>query len=160
MLVRWKDGSTTWIALKGLKESYPVQLGEYAVQSRLAEEPAFAWWVPYTLKKRNRIIAKIKSKFCVRTHKFGIKIPKIVAEARAIDAENGNTIWWDAILKEMKNVRPAFKVWEKSEGEIPIGFQHIKCHLIFDAKMGENFRRKARFVAGGHTTEVPDYLIT
>jgi hypothetical protein len=32
--------------------------------------------------------------------------------------------------------------------------------LIFDVKMGENFRRKARFVAGGHTTEVPDYLIT
>ena len=26
--------------------------------------------------------------------------------------------------------------------------------------MGENFRRKARFVAGGHTTEVPDSLIT
>ena len=26
--------------------------------------------------------------------------------------------------------------------------------------MGENFRRKARFVAGGHTTEVPDSVIT
>ena len=26
--------------------------------------------------------------------------------------------------------------------------------------MGENFRRKARFVAGGHTTEVPESLIT
>jgi hypothetical protein len=32
--------------------------------------------------------------------------------------------------------------------------------LIFDVKMGENFRRKARFVAGGHTTEVPESLIT
>ena len=160
LLVRWKDGKTTWIALKDLKESYPVQLAEYAVQSRLAEEPAFAWWVPYTLKKRNRIIAKIKSKYWVRTHKFGIKIPKNVAEARAIDAENGNTFWWDTILKEMKNVRPAFEVWEKSKEEIPIGFQQINCHLIFDVKMGENFRRKARFVAGGHTTEVPDYLIT
>jgi hypothetical protein len=72
LLVKWKDGSTTWIALKGLKESYPVQLAEYAVQARLAEEPAFAWWVPYTLKKLNRIIAKIKSKYWVRTHKFGI----------------------------------------------------------------------------------------
>jgi hypothetical protein len=30
--------------------------------------------------------------------------------------------------------------------------------LIFDIKMGENFRRKARFVAGGHTTEVPSEL--
>ena len=160
LLVRWKDNSTTWIPLKDLKESYPVQLAEYAVQSRLAEEPAFAWWVPYTLRKRNRIIAKAKSKYWLRTHKFGIKIPKTAAEARQLDAENGNTFWWDAILKEMKNVRPAFEAWEKSKEDIPIGFQEIKCHLIFDVKMGENFRRKARFVAGGHTTEIPDSIIT
>ena len=25
ILVKWKDGSTTWIALKDMKESYPVQ---------------------------------------------------------------------------------------------------------------------------------------
>ncbi|KAI2493253.1 Reverse transcriptase (RNA-dependent DNA polymerase) [Fragilaria crotonensis] len=149
VLVRWKDGSTTWVAMKDVKESFPVQLAEYAVQTRIAEEPAFAWWVPYTLRKRNRIIAKVKSKYWIRTHKFGIKIPKNVAEARAFDAENGNTSWWDAILKEMKNVRPAFEVWEKSANEIPPGYQQIKCHLIFDVKMGENFRRKARFVAGG-----------
>jgi hypothetical protein len=27
--------------------------------------------------------------------------------------------------------------------------------MIFDVKMGENFRRKARFVAGGHKTTTP-----
>ena len=37
ILVRWKDGSTTWIALKDLKESYPVQLAEYAVAARISE---------------------------------------------------------------------------------------------------------------------------
>lgn len=160
LLVRWKDNSTTWVALKDMKASFPVQTAEYAIEMRLAEEPAFAWWVPYTLRKRNRIIAKLKSKYWVRTHKFGIKIPKTVAEARQFDEENGNTMWWDAILKEMKNVRPAFEAWEKTKDEIPIGFQEIKCHLIFDVKMGENFRRKARFVAGGHTTDVPDSIIT
>ena len=155
LLVRWKDGSTTWVALKDLKESYPVQVAEYAVEARISEEPAFAWWVPYTLRKRNRIISKLKSKYWVRTHKFGIKIPKTVAEARALDLENGNTLWWDAICKEMRNVRPAFEAWDKDISEIPIGYQEVKCHLIFDVKMGENFRRKARFVAGGHTTDVP-----
>ena len=30
--------------------------------------------------------------------------------------------------------------------------------MIFDIKMGENFRRKARIVAGGHTTETPAAL--
>jgi hypothetical protein len=158
VLAQWKDNSSTWIAMKDMKESYPVQLAEYAVAARIAKEPAFAWWVPYTLRKRNRIIAKLKSKYWVRTHKFGIKIPKTVVEARAFDLENGNNLWWEAICKEMRNVRPAFEAWDKSESDIPIGYQQVKCHLIFDVKMGENFRRKARFVAGGHTTEVPSTL--
>ena len=161
LLVRWKDGSTSWIALKDLKESYPIQLAEYAVQARIAEEPAFGWWVPYTLKKRNRIIAEVKSKYWVWTYKFGIKVPKTIAEAtRQFDGENGNTLWWDSILKEMKNVRPAFEIWEVSKEDLPPGYQEIKCHIIFNIKMGKNFRRKARFMAGGHTTEVPDSLIT
>jgi hypothetical protein len=58
----------------------------------------------------------------------------------------------------MQSVCPAFEAWKKSESDLPIGFQHVKCHLIFDVKMGENFRRKARFVVGWHTTEVPSTL--
>ena len=62
LLAQWKDGSTNWISLNDLKESYPVQTAEYAVVAKIAMEPAFAWWVPHTLKKRNRIISKVKSK--------------------------------------------------------------------------------------------------
>ena len=46
LLVQWKDGSTNWIALKDLNESYPVQVVEYSVGARISMEPAFAWWVP------------------------------------------------------------------------------------------------------------------
>ena len=53
------------------------------------------------------------------------------------------SLWWEAICKEMKNVRPAFEVWEKDISQIPPGYQQIKCHMVFDVKMGENFRRKA-----------------
>ena len=158
VLIEWKDGSSTWVALKDAKESYPVQLAEYAVASRISEQPAFAWWVPFTLRKRNRILAKVKSKYWVWTHKFGIRIPKTIKEALALDAENGDTQWWDAICKEMRNVRPAFEVRDKDVSKLPVGYQEVKCHMIFDTKMGENFRRKARFVAGGHTTEVPSLL--
>ena len=69
MLIRWKYGSTTWVPLKDMKESYPVQLSEYAVLTRIQEEPAFAWRVPPVLWKRNRIVAKVKSKYWIRTHK-------------------------------------------------------------------------------------------
>jgi hypothetical protein len=38
-----------------------------------------------------------------------------------------------------------------------IGFQQeIGCHIIFDVKM--DFSRKARFVAGGHTTMAPSSM--
>jgi hypothetical protein len=155
LLCRWKDGSTTWVKLKDMKEEYPVQVAEYSVTSRISSEPAFAWWVPWVLKKRNRIISKVKSKYWIRTHKYGIKIPKSVAEAKRLDEENGNTLWWDAICKEMKNVRIAFEEFEGTKADIPPGYQHIDCHMIFDVKLGENFRRKARMVAGGHKTETP-----
>ena len=46
--------------MKDIKDLYPVQLAEFAIQNKLQDEPAFAWWVKYTIKKKNRIIAKIK----------------------------------------------------------------------------------------------------
>ena len=70
--VRWKDGSTDWIALKDLKDSYPIELAEYATINKIEKEPSFAWWVPHVFKKRHRIISKLKSKYWQRTHKYGI----------------------------------------------------------------------------------------
>ena len=109
MLVRWKDGSTTWVPLKDIKESYPVQVSEYAVLIQIQEGPAFAWWVPHVMLKSNRIVAKVKSKYWICTHKFGLKVPKSVTEAIAIDRENGDTLWWGIIFKEMKNICIAFE---------------------------------------------------
>ena len=158
ILIGWKDGSTTWHKLKDVKEAFPVQLAEYAVQNRLVHLPAFAWWVRDVLKKRNRIIAKVKSKYWIRTHKYGIRIPKNYQEAIDIDAENHNTLWQDAIRKEMAKAIPAFEEWDGNIEDLPPGYQEIKCHLVFDVKLGENFRRKARYVAGGHMTEAPSSI--
>ena len=52
----------------------------------------------------------------------------------------------------MKNVCPAFEVWGRPEAEITVGYQKIKCQLIFDIKMGKKFHQ-ARFFAGENTTE-------
>ena len=110
------------------------------------------------MKKRNRIIAKTKSKYWLRTHKFGIEIPKTVLQAQQINTNSGNKLWWDAICNEMKNVRPAFEAFEGGVEQLPSRFQEIKCHMIFDVKIGENFCRKACLVAGGHTTDAPATL--
>ena len=53
----------------------------------------------------------------------------------------------------MKNVQVAFDIIEDGENA-PVGYQFVKCHMVFDVKM-EDFRRKARLVAGGHMTDVP-----
>ncbi len=90
LLVNWKDGSSDWVKLKDLKDSYPVQIAEYAAANRIAEEPAFKWWVHSVLRKRNRIVAKMKSRYLRTTHKFEIRIPKTVQEALAIDEETRN----------------------------------------------------------------------
>ena len=112
MLCQWKDSNTNWVALKDAKHSYPVLVAEYAIANQIDEEPAFAWWIEKVIRKRNRILSKIKSNYWQQMHKFGIRIPKSVEQAIAIDKQNGNSLWWDAICTEMKNVRPAFEMWE------------------------------------------------
>ncbi len=88
-----------------------------------------------------------------RTHKFGIEVPKTVKEAFDLDRKNGNTLWADAIAKETKEVCIAFNILPDGHSA-PIGYQKIPCHMIFDMKV-EDFRQKARLVAGGHRTKAP-----
>jgi hypothetical protein len=85
-----------------------------------------------------------------------VKSPKTVEEAKRFNEENGDTLWWGAIYKEMRNVRPAFEIWEKDISELPPGYQKITGHhMIFDVKMGENFRRKTRFCGCWTQTSTP-----
>lgn len=149
--VQWKDGSTSWIPLKDLKESNPIEVAEYAVANKIAEEPAFAWWVRHVLRKRNRFIGKVKSKYWSRTHKYGIELPKTAQQALAIDKRTGTDFWRLAIEKEMANVMTAFEF--RDDDIMPVGYKEIPCHMIFDVKM--DLTRKARLVAGGHKTDPP-----
>ena len=153
LCVLWKDGSTSWERLADLKESNPVECAEYAVTNKLTTQPAFAWWVPFTLKCMNIIIAAVNNRYAQKTHKFGIEMPKTVKEAIKSDDKNGNKHWFEAINKEMKNVEAAFNILEKEES-IPVGYKYIPYCMIFDAKM--DFSRRAQYVAGGHITDPPN----
>jgi hypothetical protein len=156
LCIEWRDGSTTWERLADVKESYPTEVAEYAITHDIHEQPAFAWWVHKTINTRNGIIAAIKQRRNKKNEKFGIKIPRTWEEAVKLDKENGDTQWQDAIRVEMSKVRIAFKILNEDE-KIPPGYQQIRCHIIFDIKI-EDFRRKARLVAGGHTTDAPPVL--
>ena len=57
----------------------------------------------------------------------------------------------------MLNVRIAFKTLSDDD-QVPPGYQQMKCHMIFDVKLEQRFRKKARMVAGGHTVECPPHM--
>ena len=68
--------------------------------------------VKHVLKNRDRLIASIRkqqTRYLKKRHEFGIELTKTVEQALALYAKNGNTLWADAISKEIKNVRVAFK---------------------------------------------------
>jgi hypothetical protein len=143
-LVSWKDGSTDWIPLKDLKEANPIEVAEYAVANKIAEEPA--------LRRRDRAIKKVKStKYWLQLHKYGVDLPKTVAEALAINRRTGTTFWRDAIEKEMRNVMVAFEF--SDDRSPPVGYVKATCHMIFDIKF--DLTRKARLALNGAKHEVP-----
>ena len=69
--------------------------------------------------------------------------PKSVKEAILTDKSNGNTLWWEAIVQEMKNVRIAFELYEGNVEDLTPGYQELSCHIIFNVNMGDNYRRKS-----------------
>jgi len=66
--------------------------------------------------------------------------------------ENGNTLWIDALWKELNAVMVAFEVQDDGVTHIP-GYKWIPGHTVWDVKM--DFTQKACYVAGGHRTDPP-----
>ena len=111
--IKWRDGTIKWVSLKDLKESNPIKVAEYVTARDIQEEPAFAWWLPYTLRKRDRIIASVNSRVRKSSHKYRIEILTSIKHAEEIDHRNKNIFWQDAIKLEMSNVGVALKILER-----------------------------------------------
>lgn len=65
--------------------------------------------------------------------KFGVIIPTTIAEAQELDRIDGNTLWMDAVCKEIKDSREAFRVLDE-DGHPPGVHKKIGCHIIFEVK--------------------------
>ena len=151
-LVLWKDGSEQWVPLKDMKESHPIEVTDFVLSRGIADEPAFAWWVHHTHKKRDVIISHVKARIRKMTHKYGMEVPRNLEHALAIDKKNGDDFWSKALAKEMLNVGIAFDILE-DDASMPVGWDKVTGHIIFDVKM--DFTRKARWVLDGHKTADP-----
>ena len=67
------------------------------MSNKLSDEPAFKWWVGQTLRKRNKLINKFKTKRTPKKIKFGIEVPSAIEEFLQLDLENGDKLWQEAI---------------------------------------------------------------
>eukprot|EP00980_Cylindrotheca_fusiformis_P021858 scaffold8698_cov53-Cylindrotheca_fusiformis.AAC.1 len=124
-----------------MKESYPVHTAEFAKARGIDKEPAFSWWVPYTLRKRDVIVSAVKARTMRKTkHKYGVELPRNVKQAYELDKKNGDEMWAKAIRKEMTNVGVAFEILPESKSPPP-GWSKVTGHIIFDVKM--DYTRKA-----------------
>ena len=135
-----------------MKESHQVEVAEYAKVRGTDKEPAFEWWVPHTLKKRQVILGALKKRIRKTTNKYGIEIPTSVEHAYELDRKNGNNLWTDAFEMEMYNIGVAFEILEDGKSS-PAGYIKVSVHLVWSVKM--DFTRKARWVLDGHKTTVP-----
>ena len=66
-----------------MKENYPVETAEHVKASHLDDEPAFQWWVPYTLRKRDAILSVVKARTRHMDIKYGIKVLRTIKEDKA-----------------------------------------------------------------------------
>ena len=47
-------------------------MADFAKACGIDKEPAFAWWIPYTLQKCDILISAINIRIRKTTHKYGI----------------------------------------------------------------------------------------
>ncbi|CAJ1966194.1 unnamed protein product [Cylindrotheca closterium] len=146
LMLLWNDGTQSWIDLSVLKESNPVDVAEFAKAHHIDEEPAFRWWVPHTLRKRDMIISAVKARVRKTTHKYGIEIPTSVEHAKRLDAQNGNNLWMKALSKEMSNIGVAVEVLAYGVLALP-GYSKVTGHLYAGVVSRESVRIACTYAA-------------
>lgn len=158
VLVNWSDGSKTWEPLNLIAKDDPVTLAAYAKANDLLEVPG--WKSLRRISRRAKVLqrmlnqARMLSKRSSVKYKFGVQVPRSIAEAYRLDKENSNTFWQDAIQLEIGQLLDYKTYNDHGQGaRVPNGYQQIRMSWVFDVK--QSGKRKARFVAGGHLTDPP-----
>ena len=149
LIVKWADDSESLIALKDMKESHPVELAEFSKSCDIYDNPDFAWWVPYTLRKQDIILSKIKARIRKTTQNYGIEMPTNIDHADRLDRENNNILCRNALEKEMTKIGISFEVLVEVH-PAPPAWSKVTWHLVWDLKM--DFTRKTRWLLDGHKT--------
>ena len=113
VLVEWESGEVSWQPLHtrdkvGVYDTDPVTAAIYAYDNKLLD----VWKLPMIkkyAKTHKRLIrmanqAKLKSFRTKPIYMFGVQVPRNYAQARELDAANGNDLWQKAVDIEMTQI--------------------------------------------------------
>jgi len=77
---------------------------------------------------------------------------------KEIDAENENTLLMNPVKLEMKNDIYALYEYNGNPDKLE-GYQEVTAHIVFDIRLVDKSRRKARFVGDGYKVDAPSSII-
>jgi hypothetical protein len=161
VMVKWENGEITTEPLSVIAANDPVTCAAYAREHDLLDVKG--WKHFRNLAKREKHFlhlikqAKMKSYRQSLKYKFGYRIPKDYEEALKLDELSQNTKWKDATITKMSQLKEYecfIDAGIYGPDKPPDGHKKIHAHLVFDVK--HDGRHKARYVAGGHLTNIPN----
>lgn len=165
VLVMWESGEITFEPIREIAKADPYLVAEYAMDAGVIDD----WHkrMPRlklkqhakNAKKMMRMInqAKLRSYRTTPIYMFGVEVPRNHEQAVKLDEKNGDTKWQDAEKLEIEQLFE-YNCFEdrghKSTATVPRDYKRIRLHMVYACK--HDGRRKARCVAGGHLTDVPN----
>jgi len=157
----WKGGEETWESLHWAIKEVPEFVIDYVERKKLGKK-----WIPRNWLRLVKMVLRRLGVNPKHPHRrktsqpkemFGFRIPRNPEEAIEFDKQNGNTLWQDAMQKEIDAINSfeTFQEWKKA-GLPPKseGWQFAPARFIFTVK--HDGRHKARYVIGGHVTDASD----
>ena len=88
-------------------------------------------------------------------YQFGVLISRNHSHKMELDMKSGNNNWYNAKQIELEQIHQDNTLIDKGKHfDIPSDYTKIKVHFVYAVKHDGRF--KARLVAGGHLTAIPD----
>ena len=134
--VLWKTGYKSWVKLEDLKHDDPLKLINYAQNNQLSNLEEWKWTNNFNQNLNLfEVMVQNTSQSLNNTYKFGVRVPKTAKQALQFDKEDENSLWKEAIDKEINEINEyqTFKVLDHTE-TLSYGYKQIPYHLISDVK--------------------------
>jgi len=163
--ILWLNGETSWIRLDDFQMDFPEMVLNYAQHHGLQRFSFFRWTQLYQEVRESEcenpydvndpaVRAMLNVQYNPQgKYKFGVEVPFGVRHALRLDSINGNSLWKDAIAKELNEINHHKTFRRVSADDDLSTYKNIPYHIVFDVKY--DGRRKARLVCGGNHTDPP-----